>query len=74
MCDTVTGKCKCKSNWKGPTCEDDVNECEDDTTLCNDNKNTTCVNIDGWYKCDCVRGFKENAEGHCVKGTSSHKS
>ncbi|XP_060570647.1 fibrillin-2-like isoform X2 [Ruditapes philippinarum] len=65
-CDTVTGKCRCKPNWKGDTCAEDVNECEEDMTLCNDKNNTTCVNTNGWYQCDCINGFKENADGHCV--------
>ncbi|XP_060576563.1 fibrillin-1-like isoform X2 [Ruditapes philippinarum] len=69
MCDTVTGKCRCKSNWKGDTCAEDVDECED-TTLCSDKINTTCVNTHGWYQCDCIRGFKENADGQCVGDSS----
>jgi hypothetical protein len=68
MCDTVTGKCRCKSNWKGDTCEDDVDECEEDTTLCSDKNNTTCVNTHGLYQCDCIRGFMENLDGQCVGG------
>jgi hypothetical protein len=66
-CDTVTGKCRCKSNWKGETCSEDVDECEEDTTLCSDKNNTTCVNTHGWYQCDCIRGFKENTDGQCVE-------
>jgi Notch-like protein len=64
----VTGKCRCKPNWKGETCAEDVDECEEDTTLCSDKINTTCVNTHGWYQCDCIKGFKENADGHCVAG------
>ncbi|XP_060591770.1 fibrillin-1-like [Ruditapes philippinarum] len=69
-CDTVTGKCRCKSNWKGETCSKDVDECEEDTTLCSAKNNTTCVNTHGWYKCDCIKGFKENADGQCVEDSS----
>jgi hypothetical protein len=73
MCDTVTGKCRCKANWKGDTCTEDVDECKEDTTLCSNKNNTTCVNTHGWYKCDCIRGFKENADGQCVEGKSPGK-
>jgi hypothetical protein len=60
--------CRCKPNWKGDTCAEDVDECEEDQTLCSDKNNTTCVNTHGWYQCDCIKGFKENADGHCVAG------
>ncbi|XP_053387245.1 fibrillin-1-like [Mercenaria mercenaria] len=70
-CDTVTGTCNCKSNWKGDTCDEDVNECDDDDTLCNDDEHTTCVNTEGWYECECKRGFVKTNEDKCVADIST---
>ncbi|XP_053387236.1 fibrillin-2-like [Mercenaria mercenaria] len=70
-CDTVTGKCKCKPNWKGDTCDEDVNECDDDDTLCNDDENETCINTAGWYECDCKKGFVKPDGDKCLGDTST---
>ncbi|XP_053386927.1 uncharacterized protein LOC123542089 isoform X2 [Mercenaria mercenaria] len=67
-CDIVTGICNCKSNWKGDTCEEDVDECEKDGTLCSEDENATCVNTVGWYRCDCKRGYEKLTGDNCVAG------
>ena len=66
-CDTVTGECKCASNWEGETCNVDVNECYD-SRICNELENTTCVNTIGSYVCDCKRGFVHSSRGICIEG------
>lgn len=68
-CDNMTGECICKSNWGGKTCDEDVNECERNKTLCKDEGNKTCVNTEGWFECDCIRGFtQQNETGDCIEG------
>lgn len=63
-CNPSNGKCICKSEWQGDTCNVDVNEC-DNVIRCDEN--TECSNLIGSYICDCVRGF-ERKSGSCVKG------
>lgn len=67
-CHKVTGDCICKSNWGGKDCNEDVNECELNETLCKNENNKTCLNTEGWYECDCVRGFTKQSDGDCMKG------
>ncbi|XP_059158121.1 uncharacterized protein LOC131942326 [Physella acuta] len=60
-CDNVKG-CICRSNWKGETCEIDVDECALKPGVCPvDHK---CTNTEGSYTCDCPVGF-EDINGTC---------
>ncbi|KAH9505771.1 hypothetical protein Btru_055742 [Bulinus truncatus] len=58
-CDSISGFCLCKTNWQGPTCNDDVNECSK-TNLYNCPSNSTCNNTVGGYDCLCLPGFNKN--------------
>ncbi|XP_053374787.1 fibrillin-2-like [Mercenaria mercenaria] len=66
-CDTVSGTCQCKANWKGNTCNEDVNECSDAfEPKCKAEEHRGCHNTLGWYICDCFRGYSDS-NGICVK-------
>ncbi|XP_059163675.1 fibulin-1-like [Physella acuta] len=61
-CDNVKG-CICQSNWKGETCETDVDECGIKPDVCPvDHK---CKNTEGSYTCDCPVGY-EDINGTCI--------
>ncbi|XP_059167478.1 fibrillin-2-like [Physella acuta] len=60
-CDHVKG-CICQSNWKGESCETDVDECAIKPNVCPvDHK---CTNTEGFYTCDCPVGY-EAINGTC---------
>ncbi|XP_053387695.1 uncharacterized protein LOC123541782 [Mercenaria mercenaria] len=65
-CDTVSGKCQCKANWKGNTCDTDVDECSDGIHICKAEEHKGCHNTPGWYLCECLRGYSDS-NGTCVK-------
>ncbi|XP_052777286.1 uncharacterized protein LOC128214704 isoform X2 [Mya arenaria] len=60
LCDHVTGNCTCKQGWSGGDCTDDVDECKGETDVCSTRPNSTCINSDGSFKCECNEGFFEN--------------
>lgn len=71
-CDRVDGLCRCLPNWKGDRCEEDVDECENVDT-CKSKPNSGCVNIIGWYQCECYTGFKLVGDT-CVRGNNINYS
>ena len=61
QCVATNGKCNCKPEWTGDTCNEDVNECDDSVpTVCTEAHRTTCVNTDGSHKCNCDQGYELN--------------
>ncbi|XP_059160048.1 mucin-like protein [Physella acuta] len=61
-CDNVKG-CICQSNWKGETCETDVDECASKPDVCPADQK--CTNTEGSYTCDCPVGY-EDINGTCI--------
>eukprot|EP00122_Pirum_gemmata_P014732 Pgem_evm1s13743 len=54
---TTKLKCKkCKGNWKGDRCDNDVNECAD-SKLNDCDVNAVCNNTVGGFDCQCKQGF-----------------
>ncbi|XP_041356234.1 fibulin-1-like [Gigantopelta aegis] len=45
--------CQCTSDWKGDTCDEDVDECRDRLTC----PNASCNNTRGSFYCYCKKGF-----------------
>ncbi|XP_041935848.1 vitamin K-dependent protein S [Alosa sapidissima] len=50
--------CVCKPGWKGPRCEDDINECSDPEFPAGCNQK--CYNFPGSYRCLCEVGYYAN--------------
>lgn len=57
---TAPNVCSCRRGYKGSSCETDVNECSENLHQCH--KNSNCINMPGWYYCECHRGFQSNRE------------
>ena len=68
-CDSTTGVCDCLPTWTGSRCEIDVDECTLGTDDCASKPNTACNNVDGGFECNCVAGFRKNAQDVC-EGTA----
>ncbi|RVE71578.1 hypothetical protein OJAV_G00053320 [Oryzias javanicus] len=51
-------KCVCQQGFTGSRCETDIDECADGFVEC-DSK-STCVNLPGWYHCECRDGYHDN--------------
>ncbi|XP_042259650.1 vitamin K-dependent protein S isoform X1 [Thunnus maccoyii] len=47
--------CVCKPGWKGPRCENDINECSDPEFPAGCNQK--CYNIPGSFHCMCEEGY-----------------
>ncbi|XP_061422442.1 protein kinase C-binding protein NELL1-like isoform X1 [Lethenteron reissneri] len=50
--------CLCQSGFKGELCETDVDECSVGIAQCH--PNTHCVNLPGWFHCECRAGYHDN--------------
>uniref|UniRef100_A0A7N8WNC3 Neural EGFL like 2a n=1 Tax=Mastacembelus armatus TaxID=205130 RepID=A0A7N8WNC3_9TELE len=50
--------CVCQQGFTGKRCETDIDECIDGFVEC-DSK-STCVNLPGWYHCECRDGYHDN--------------
>ncbi|KAK6318415.1 hypothetical protein J4Q44_G00117060 [Coregonus suidteri] len=50
--------CICQQGFTGKRCETDIDECSDGFVECNDK--AICVNLPGWYHCECRDGYHDN--------------
>uniref|UniRef100_A0A665UPZ8 Neural EGFL like 1 n=1 Tax=Echeneis naucrates TaxID=173247 RepID=A0A665UPZ8_ECHNA len=50
--------CICPSGFTGRRCETDIDECAEGLIECHNH--SRCVNLPGWYHCECRSGFHDN--------------
>ncbi len=50
----VRGECRCLQGYRGPTCEEDVDECQEGKHTCEHN----CLNTYGGFECICNEGYR----------------
>ncbi|XP_023666191.1 protein kinase C-binding protein NELL2a-like [Paramormyrops kingsleyae] len=50
--------CVCQQGFTGKSCETDIDECSDGFVECD--SRATCVNLPGWYHCECRDGYHDN--------------
>uniref|UniRef100_A0A3B3X2L9 Neural EGFL like 1 n=1 Tax=Poecilia mexicana TaxID=48701 RepID=A0A3B3X2L9_9TELE len=50
--------CVCPSGFTGRRCETDIDECAEGLIECHNH--SRCVNLPGWYHCECRSGFHDN--------------
>ncbi|XP_070813650.1 protein kinase C-binding protein NELL1 [Pituophis catenifer annectens] len=50
--------CACPSGFTGSHCEKDIDECAEGIIECHNH--SRCVNLPGWYHCECRSGFHDN--------------
>uniref|UniRef100_A0AAY4EPY2 Protein kinase C-binding protein NELL2 n=1 Tax=Denticeps clupeoides TaxID=299321 RepID=A0AAY4EPY2_9TELE len=50
--------CICQQGFTGKRCETDIDECLDGFVECD--SRATCVNLPGWYHCECRDGYHDN--------------
>ncbi|KAJ0056616.1 hypothetical protein NL108_010566, partial [Boleophthalmus pectinirostris] len=60
----ATFTCVCKTGWKGPRCEDDIDECTDPDHPAGCNQK--CYNFPGSFRCMCEDGFYMSNKISCV--------
>ncbi|MBN3326071.1 NELL1 protein, partial [Atractosteus spatula] len=61
--------CVCSSGFTGSHCEKDIDECAEGLIQCHNH--SRCVNLPGWFHCECRSGFHDNGSysldgGSCV--------
>ncbi|XP_047437557.1 vitamin K-dependent protein S isoform X2 [Mugil cephalus] len=57
-------RCDCKPGWKGPRCEDDIDECSDPELPAGCNQ--ICLNIPGSFHCKCEEGYRSIDNINCI--------
>ncbi|XP_069078037.1 protein kinase C-binding protein NELL1 isoform X2 [Pleurodeles waltl] len=50
--------CLCPSGFTGAHCEKDIDECAEGIIECHNH--SRCLNLPGWYHCECRNGFHDN--------------
>ncbi|XP_042197315.1 protein kinase C-binding protein NELL1 isoform X2 [Callorhinchus milii] len=50
--------CACPPGFKGRGCQTDVDECAEGIIQCHNH--ARCVNLPGWYHCECRAGYHDN--------------
>ncbi|KAL4642008.1 protein kinase C-binding protein NELL1 [Arapaima gigas] len=50
--------CLCPSGFTGRHCEKDIDECAEGLVQCHNH--SRCVNLPGWYHCECRSGFQDS--------------
>ncbi|XP_035383802.1 protein kinase C-binding protein NELL1 [Electrophorus electricus] len=59
--------CVCPSGFTGRLCETDIDECAEGLIQCHNH--SRCVNLPGWYHCQCRSGFHDNGS-YLLDGSS----
>uniref|UniRef100_A0AAX7V2K1 Neural EGFL like 1 n=1 Tax=Astatotilapia calliptera TaxID=8154 RepID=A0AAX7V2K1_ASTCA len=59
--------CVCPSGFTGHRCETDIDECSEGLIECHNH--SRCVNLPGWYHCECRSGFHDNGS-YLLDGSS----
>lgn len=63
------GVCACRVGFIGASCEQDLDECATGMHGC---KNTSlCINMPGWYYCNCKPGY-ETQGANCIDIDECH--
>ncbi|XP_066524006.1 protein kinase C-binding protein NELL2a [Hoplias malabaricus] len=50
--------CMCAQGFTGQRCETDIDECSEGFVECD--SRATCVNLPGWFHCECRDGYHDN--------------
>ncbi|KAK9542913.1 hypothetical protein VZT92_000735 [Zoarces viviparus] len=56
--------CECKPGWKGPRCDEDIDECSDPEFPAGCNQQ--CYNLPGTFNCACEEGYFTHDKVNCV--------